>query len=1291
MTGFLKPFEIGEDDLAKLTSTQFVQLMKRLVQADLHAAQVPLAALEGTLRINVSDGGEDVRVEWLGGPERTAFIPRRCTIIQCKAEKMSDAKLRAEPVLADKSGLKPAVAEALEKRGAYILATSKTNTTTPKRAKAAKSNTGKSTKSKAKKAKISKKQTPRLAELVDVVRTALSKYDRRAAEAEVGIYGAPKIADWVNAHPMIAIWVKQALGYASADFAFQTMESWSDYRGLSNELITWGDLNQNLNAIKIALAEPGKVVRLLGHSGLGKSRLAYEAVRSTATQDALDLTPIVAYARRYGPEIVSQLRDFIQNRRRVVLVVDDCPPDGHRALSEEVHRANSLLSLISLDLEFDHPPSEDLEIVIQAAPDESVRDILKSLGFVGSPEDLERVTKFCSGFPRIAVLVSAALREGSQHFANFRDNDHFVNMLVWGRGQENLELMRCLRCLALFEAVGFAEQRRGEFLWVAQHLLNLQPSKLEANLEHFYRRQILQKRGYSIAVLPRPLAAQLSAIYWKNASEAEKQIVLSGQMPDELITALCNRLPDLEYVEHARDVARQLCGSSGPFGSAKALNTEVGARCLRKLAEVAPSEVLDALLREFGSWNVARVKREVGPGRRFLIWTLDALAWDPSLFKDAMRFLLKLAGGENETWSNNATGEFTQRFRVHLPGTSTSLEDRLQCLTEYVDEAEEPEMLVIISSLHDAIDAKGHSRMVGSERQGTRESYVDFRPKIWKEVFDYVRGCLRLLLKIAESDSRYLDPVRRAVESIDMGYAVAGAVFPVYSDVVRRVRPAGETWGPLLDSLSWTIKNRLAGEDVEDIRAAVEALFDELLPKTLSDRILFFVKNVPWHFRELDESDRYDHQRNRRRAAELGRQCGDDFSVFQRVVGPLSRGEVREGFVFGQSLYEASSLRTRVLEIALEALADARSEAPNPSVVGGILFALGRDDTELYQRLLAQVVDREGLSVHTTYLASLHLSPNGMDLIVRGLTRGDFTPQATYILGAGRVMEPLPSTSVSALTSALRDKGAEGIFASLDLLGMYCHESHDKFFSMRAEIDATLRDEALYQNNRSRGMVDFHFEELASKLLDDKEYGASFAQFVADRCVNLAGSSKRGNDSLLQKLAGLIFAKYPQQSLERFAAYVEQSGAKERWVLSYILGSPFSFEDKQEGPLFKLEKDVVIEACRRYPRRFTVLVAEIAPLFIANGERVWSPLGIALLDEFGARKDVLSAITSNIYTGGWSGSHSEHLRSYLPTLRNLSDHKRSQVRAWARQQLDSLNRQIAKAVRDEDDESIRGG
>ena len=67
MTGaVLKPFEVSEDEVARLAAVELVQLIKRLIEADLQLWGAPLSAIQGKLKINISDGGEDVRVEWRG-------------------------------------------------------------------------------------------------------------------------------------------------------------------------------------------------------------------------------------------------------------------------------------------------------------------------------------------------------------------------------------------------------------------------------------------------------------------------------------------------------------------------------------------------------------------------------------------------------------------------------------------------------------------------------------------------------------------------------------------------------------------------------------------------------------------------------------------------------------------------------------------------------------------------------------------------------------------------------------------------------------------------------------------------------------------------------------------------------------------------------------------------------------------------------------------------------------------------------------------------------------------------
>jgi hypothetical protein len=66
--------------------------------------------------------------------------------------------------------------------------------------------------------------------------------------------------------------------------------------------------------------------------------------------------------------------------------------------------------------------------------------------------------------------------------------------------------------------------------------------------------------------------------------------------------------------------------------------------------------------------------------RRQVVWALVRLAWPSDCFPYAAKSLALLAEAENETWGNNATGEFIARFKLFLGGTSLSYDSRLHVL-----------------------------------------------------------------------------------------------------------------------------------------------------------------------------------------------------------------------------------------------------------------------------------------------------------------------------------------------------------------------------------------------------------------------------------------------------------------------------------------------------------------------------------------------------------------------------------------------------------------------------------
>jgi hypothetical protein len=89
-------FESEPSQITGLSSGSLAQLMRRLFLAECQLVDIPLRAAAVPLQITVPDGGEDGRVEWSGGVDRTNYLPARFNIFQSKAQNLSESQIRAE-------------------------------------------------------------------------------------------------------------------------------------------------------------------------------------------------------------------------------------------------------------------------------------------------------------------------------------------------------------------------------------------------------------------------------------------------------------------------------------------------------------------------------------------------------------------------------------------------------------------------------------------------------------------------------------------------------------------------------------------------------------------------------------------------------------------------------------------------------------------------------------------------------------------------------------------------------------------------------------------------------------------------------------------------------------------------------------------------------------------------------------------------------------------------------------------------------------------------------------------
>jgi hypothetical protein len=157
-------------------------------------------------------------------------------------------------------------------------------------------------------------------------------------------------------------------------------------------------------------------------------------------------------------------------------------------------------------------------------------------------------------------------------------------------------------------------------------------------------------------------------------------------------------------------------------------------------------------------------------------------------------------------------------------------------------------------------------------------------------------------------------------------------------------------------------------------------------------------------------------------------------------------------------------------------------------------------------------------------------------------------------------------------------------------------------------------------------------------------------------------------------------------------------------AFEHPLGKGYSGEKSAVGAIFLVPWPVLRAWCHRYPDFAPAFLMRVAPTFgsglAANAEpqpeksteasanrKTWHPVVLSLLDDFGDRQDVQSALSGNMMSFFWSGSLVPYFEQYVEPLKALLNHHRPSVVAWARQQLEAQKHDIRDArLRDDERE-----
>src|SRR5665648_1047752 len=396
MTGI---FEITNEEIKMLRDVQLTYLLKSLLYLEVNNCGIPSLSVDVPLSITISDGGEDGRVKWTRGVESTDWIPNRFTLFQCKATDMSESNCNHEVLNRTRTQLKPRVEEVLDSGGCYVLFYGRNCNT--------------------------EHQAPRIEAIRRAIRDAGKVY---ADTAEILIYDGNKIAEWVNQYPAliykVCAWVRRIIPFHCQDW-----NMWERYAENKYNYITDQNIQGYLENLRLHFRQPKAVARIVGLSGLGKTRLALETFRppENAEDDpilqALSNQVVYIDAANYDKSLVAEIGQLRVQGQRGILVVDNCDQELHKRLQREITHHDSKLSLLTLDYNPEQTSAGNYpHIRLEPVTDNIIRDIIQQAYPSLNDTDIGRIVEFAQGFPQMAVLLADARLQQAENLGSLRDN-----------------------------------------------------------------------------------------------------------------------------------------------------------------------------------------------------------------------------------------------------------------------------------------------------------------------------------------------------------------------------------------------------------------------------------------------------------------------------------------------------------------------------------------------------------------------------------------------------------------------------------------------------------------------------------------------------------------------------------------------------------------------------------------------------------------------------------------------------------------------------------------------------
>ncbi|MCY4592031.1 MAG: hypothetical protein OXE86_16040 [Alphaproteobacteria bacterium] len=1254
-------FEITKYQLLALNDVQLRELVSRLCQAELELQSLPSSAVRWSGSHTAADGGLDVECRLEGRQFTGAYVPRLPTGFQVKKPKMPPSKINQE--MRPKGTLRPIFSELAASNGAYIVVSLDDDPTGQPR---------------------TQRKT--------AIRNQISELPDRDL-LHTDFYGRAELADWLLQHPSVQIWVRAALG--------TPLEGWKPFGHWTNpppddsdELICRPGLSiippgrgaarlsidQGIQHIRDLLGTSDKALRMLGLSGVGKTRIVQALFEASVGTDPLDES-LAIYAD-LGNDVLPTPRQVIGHLKATghpaVLVLDNCPAATHNLLAGEISDAADI-RLITIEYDIREDKSEHTTVIRVDAEGPDIVEALLSRRYPSFDQGNARtIAKFSDGNARVALALANTVQD-NESLSEFSDAQLF-DRLFHQRGAPDQHLLAAAQTLALVYSYSVAIDEDGvDELGTLASLIGQSRQAIYAVTQTLLERQLAQQRGDWRAILPTAVANRLATGGLHNIPIHDLRRTFETLSNDRLMKSFGRRLGYLHVDATARQIVQSWLSPGGVLHEIESLNGD-RMQLLVNVAPAAPEAVLDTIEERVTQIGTGTFFSQAVTRPDELADLLGMIAYDAALFERCVALLVSLAIAQNreqQTYPDVAS-RLSSLFALFMSGTEASPDTRESVLRRYLFSTDENERRIGSRMLETALKARdGFSFSLFDF--GARPRSFGYEPRSQEDHDQWFHRFIFLCVEAAAHEDAELSVHAREMlaNALDLLIFECPALLPALLDAARSLHdrcPWLEGWlavrsirhsdDPAADPAADEENSREVGEFLDE-------LDDLLRPTRLADQVRVYVCDAAHGqfsvYDELDHSDEKRIEESQCRLAARAYDLGLSACGYPEVIDELSDELFTggPGFLadFGKGLAAGCEEPALLWHRLLRGLEAARGMPTHCTILCGVLDAINERDTNLARRILEDSVEN---SLLRPFLVKLHRSvpPSSESILAfRWALDFDDTPLDQFADPAWqRPPRAFTETLLCDLFSDIlnRPHGPKVVLAGL---GMRIQISIRSELGIGPELKrlglaaaAAIFREPKYRHDQS---VHRHLPRVLDFCLDEsecpEETAATMDAFLAR--VNSPSAIVSG----LRTAATIFVEKLPFRFLNGVCLDPDFEARNRRRLFA---------EGRSEASILGgLDSSTMIEWCRQgdFQSRLTALSEVIRPFATAEqpDEVVFSAQARAILDAAQDPSPVLNHFANSIRPQGWSGSLAAIIESRCHAFEALLQDDRSHVRSAA--------------------------